>query len=86
MRFKPGEIIRNKRTGKPYLVVYICRVSVLVIDPQLNGDPLNLFAILFRDWDRYKRDIEMKCTTTKQYIPFSEEYINKFSSHRRIVI
>ena len=86
MRFKVGDLIRNKRSGKPYLVVFVCRVSVLVIDIELNGDPLNLFAILFRDWDKYRRDIEMKCMTTKQFMPFDEEYVNKFSSYRRIVI
>ena len=86
MRFKVGDLIRNKRSGKPYLVVFTCRVSILVIDPETINDPMNLYAILFRDFEKYRRDIEMKCMTTKQFMPFDEEYINKFSSYRRIVI
>ena len=66
MTFQEGNIIRNKKSGHPYLVCYINAVCILVVDIKKEGNPISLFAILPRDYSKYARDIDMNCYAVKR--------------------
>lgn len=74
MKFTEGDMIRNKKTGQPYLICKITHVCLLVTDSQDNSDPAELFAILPRDYKNYLRDFEMHCTTVHPWEYWEDEY------------
>jgi len=63
MTFQVNDIVRSKKGGHPYLVVYANETCCLVTDMTRNDDPMILFALLPRDYHKYARDMDMNCYT-----------------------
>lgn len=59
--WKKNDIIRNKITGKPLLVIHIYRfVATIVVDLEENKTPSSMYVLLPRDYDKYAIDTEME--------------------------
>ena len=61
-QLREGDLIRNKQTGKPLLVIWINHVCIFVIDPTSKIDPSPMQVILQRDYCHWTNDIDMECT------------------------
>jgi len=70
-KFLPNQIIRNKKTGEPMLVIHVYRNAIVVTDPQSKGYLADVKFILERDYNDWARDLEMikKGETEWEYIP-----------------
>lgn len=85
MKFLIGEIIRNKRTTKPYLVVNVIYSVVFVTDLEQKINPTPILAILNRDIKNYIKDTETDCITKREYTRLDEEQItNEFRESERV--
>lgn len=59
--WKKNDVIRNKITGKPLLVIHIYRfVATIVVDLEENKTPSSMFVLLPRDYDKFAVDNEME--------------------------
>lgn len=59
--WKRGDIIRNARTGKPFLVIHVyTNLATMIADPQ-ERDLQPPVLLLQKDYYRYAKDVEMEC-------------------------
>lgn len=58
---KEGDIIRNKKTGKPLMVIWINHVCLFVIDLQEPEELRHMMILLQKDYCRYTNDLQMEC-------------------------
>ena len=65
--YRDGEILRNKKSGKPYLIILHNPTCLIILDIEHEEDPAPIYALLPRDFRNYYRDIEMNCYTVKRY-------------------
>jgi len=84
MTFSQGQIIRNKKTGKPYLVVFTPDPAVLVIDLQLKDDPVPVRAILPRDIRFYAPDLDFDVHTISSLYSYWSDVRNIFMLAHKI--
>lgn len=72
--WKSNEVIRNKQTGKPYLVLHVYKhVCTIVVD--LNQSGVNTpLVLLERDYADYASDRDMKQKVTEEYNTIQEEW------------
>jgi hypothetical protein len=70
---KEGDIIRNKETGKPYLVIWINHVCMFITDPEQQEELKDMKILLKKDYDKYTYDIQMECI--KHYEVYNESII-----------
>jgi hypothetical protein len=84
MTFTPGQIIRNKKTGKPYLIIFMPETAILVVDLESKDDPVPLRAILPRDIRYYARDLDMDVHTISSVYGYWTEIRNIFMLAHKI--
>lgn len=84
MNFQQGQIIRNKKTGKPYLIVFTPETALLVVDLCMKDDPVPLRAILPRDFRYYARDMDFDVHTISSLYSYWSEIRNVFMLTRKI--
>lgn len=58
--FKEGEVIRDKKTGNPYMVTYVNHVCIFVVELTQSTDPAVMKAILIRDYSNWSHDLDME--------------------------
>jgi hypothetical protein len=63
--WKKNDIIRNKETGHPYLVIHVSKaVATILVDLQDN-EPLPITRLLLaRDYAKYTLDLNMEAKST----------------------
>lgn len=59
-----GNIIRNKSTGSPYIIVAVFGQSLLIVDAKENG-PAQVLVLLQRDYDHFVPDMDMELNVKK---------------------
>ena len=65
IRWKPGDIIRQRATGKPMMVTLVVdKVATFIVDLNTQG-PAYPMVILIRDNDQWATDSEMECEEVK---------------------
>ena len=73
----PDELIRNKKTGDPLLVLRVYRTSTVVTDQCQNGNQPGLctgYYLLRKDYHYYARDTDMK---NKDPLDYEEDWYYK---------
>lgn len=64
-RWKAGELIRNKQTGKPFLVLHVQRmVCTLMTDAEVS-EP-QVIVLLSKRYDEFATDHEMELLQSKE--------------------
>jgi len=58
-RFSQGDVIRNIKSGHPYFVIYVSKVSTMVVDLESRAEQLIPAAILERNYMDYERDQDL---------------------------
>ncbi len=71
---KEGDIIRNKETGKPLLVIWINHYCMFVINPEQKEELKDLKILLKKDYHNYTNDLQMECE--KHYEVYNESIIS----------
>ena len=60
LAWKKGDVIRNKETGKPMLVVHVfTRFATMAVDLEDKNTPSIPLVILMRDYNSWALDVEM---------------------------
>lgn len=79
-------IIRNVNDGKPFMVVSVFNICILVAPLEDGGNPVPVSAIFQRDYKSYRKDTEMAVET----ITFPDNYwadpVNKFTVEKTLII
>jgi hypothetical protein len=88
MKFLIGEIIRNKRTNKPYLILNIIYQRLFVSELEDKNNPTPILVILERDIKNYEKDIDLECETKWLYNEKENEdiIINSFSKAKQVTM
>ena len=65
--WKKGEIIRNKKNGKPYLVVHVFpSLATMIVD--IGQHELQIPVLLLqRDYGNYDCDVNMECIENNSF-------------------
>lgn len=59
--WKKGDIIRNKASGHPYLVLHVYKsICTIVVDLEVNEPLAPTLSILVREYDKYTADLNMQ--------------------------
>ena len=65
IKWRVNDIIRNKATGHPYLVLHVSRYYCSIVDLNTQ-DPLSpTWTLLQRDFDKYASDEDMEAIKKK---------------------
>lgn len=81
---KEGEIIRNKKTAHPFLLVSITPECWLVVDLEQKETPSIVYAILPKDYRYFLKDTDMECYTVKTTFSYWRDIHNIFTIAPRV--
>ena len=63
-KWKAGDLIRNKETGKPFLVLHVyTTICTILADPSVKNSPT--IALMPYSYDEFAKDEDMKQTVKK---------------------
>lgn len=69
VKWHKGDIIRNKSTAHPFLVLHIYKnICTLLVDLEAKEELASSFVLLPKAYNKYAVDSEMKCEEYKEEI------------------
>jgi hypothetical protein len=70
----PNQIIRNRNTGEPLLVIHVYRNCTIVVDTKDKNTLITPMALLEREYHYYTRDGDMR---NKDEVNYEKEWFYK---------